>query len=351
MRRVGVTIGKFMPLHKGHELMIEFGAAMMDELQVVVSGNETDLISLTTRYNWVRQFVYEKRLNNVGVHLHIDKSPTPINIDKDGTVLDVDFQYYWANVFTKIDRRITHIVSSDKYGQAIADRMNLEWLPVDPGREMVEISATKIRKDPTKYFKYISDVAKPYYVKKVAIVGPESTGKSTLVKSLGKFLNGSIVHEYGRTVSEAKKNNLNADDFLPIARGQQALIDIAVRNAATPLVVIDTEALTTYLFSKIYLDSPKDIILDFAADQEIDLYVVLAPTVAWVDDGTRVAGNQADREQFFEDLVGLLEHNKRQYIIVDETDYVLRQTQAATGIYNFVNQRLTQTQTECINNM
>jgi HTH-type transcriptional repressor of NAD biosynthesis genes len=342
MRKIGLTIGKFMPLHKGHELMIEFGAAMLDKLTVVVSGKPTDEITVAQRYNWVCEFVSKNDLHNVGVVYHIDESPTPINIDKDGTVLDVDYQFYWANEFYKICPEVTHIVSSDKYGQTMAENMCVKWLPVDPGREMVEISATKIRKDPTKYFSYISDVAKPSYVKKVAIVGPESTGKSTLVKSLGKFLNGSIVHEYGRTVSEAKKNNLDANDFLTIARGQQALIDIAVRNAATPLVVIDTEALTTYLFSKIYLDSPKDIILDFSADQEIDLYVVLAPTVAWVDDGTRVAGNQAEREQFFEDLVGLLEHNKRQYIVVDETDYVLRQTQAATGIYNFVNQRLTQ---------
>jgi HTH-type transcriptional repressor of NAD biosynthesis genes len=331
--------------------MIEFGAAMLDKLTVVVSGKPTDEITVAQRYNWVCEFVEKNNWRNVGVIYHIDKSPTPINIDTDGTVLDVDFQLYWANEFSKMATDATHIVSSDKYGQVIADRMNLKWLPVDPDRENVEISATKIRKNPTKYFKYISDVAKPYYVKKVAIVGPESTGKSTLVKSLGKFLKGSVVHEYGRTISEAKKNDLDLSDFMDITYGQQALIDIAVRNATTPLVITDTEAFTTYLFSKVYLGELKKEILDVAADQEIDLYVVLSPNVNWVDDGTRVLGKQAEREQFFEDIVSLLEHKGANYVVVDADDFVYRHTQAATAIYKFTENILTHPQDECINNM
>lgn len=307
MRNIGITIGKFMPLHKGHELMIELGAALMDELQVVVSGKETDVISLSTRYNWVRQFVSERGLYNVQVHMHNDQSPPPINVDENGTVLDLDFQLYWVYEFMKIDDRITHIVSSDRYGQVLSDRMNLQWMPIDPNREMVKISATKVRENPTKYFQYISDVAKPYYVKKVAVVGPESTGKSTLVKSLGESLNCSTVSEYGRTISEAKKNDLNSDDFMDIMYGQEVLIDIAVRNATTPLVITDTEAITTYLFSKIYLGELDKKILDFAKQQNIDHYIVLAPTVNWVDDGSRVLGDQDEREKFFEEIVDLLE--------------------------------------------
>jgi HTH-type transcriptional repressor of NAD biosynthesis genes len=316
--------------------MIEFGAAMLDKLNVMVSGKLTDEITVAQRYNWVCEFVERNHLKNVRVFYHIDNSPAPVNIDADGTVIDADYQRYWTNELLQIAPDATHIVSSDKYGQAIANLANLEWLPVDPDREMVEISATKIRKNPTKYFNYISDLAKPYYVKTVAIVGPESTGKSTLVKSLGKFLKGSVVHEYGRTISEAKQNNIGFSDFMDIARGQQALIDIAVRQATTPLVITDTEAFTTYLFSKVYLGELEKGILDATMDQKIDLYIVLSPNVNWVDDGTRVLGKQAERKKFFDDIVILLEHKGANYVVVDANDFVCRQAQAAAAICKFM---------------
>jgi len=350
MRKIGLTIGKFMPLHKGHELMIDFGAAMLNEINVMVSGKETDEIPLMTRYDWVR----EKYKDNpkVKVHYHIDNSPTPVNVDKDGTVLDVDFKYYWAHEFQKHARGLTHIVTSDFYGQAMATLMNVEWLPVDPQREMVDISATKIRNDPMRYFNYISDVAKPYFVKKVAIVGPESTGKSTLVKDLALAIALSAkVTEYGRTLSESKRNDLTEDDFMNITQGQQVLIDIAVANTKSMVVISDTEAYTTYLFTKKYLGYFVESIRSQATEQEIDLYIVLAPTVSWVDDGTRVMGDDEERRQFFDKMIELLEEDGKNYVVIDDVSFSDRTDSAFNAFEDFLNQRLTTTQEECINSM
>lgn len=318
--KCGITIGKFMPLHRGHELMIEFGIAMCrDQFDIFVSGNEDDVIPLSVRWEWV-QSKYGC-LPNVYVHEHIDKSPTAINIDENGTVLDPEFQEYWKNEFKRLVPDATHFVSSDMYGKTMAELLDIEWLPVDPKREMVNISATQIRNDPVTFFNYISDVAKPYFVKKIAIVGPESAGKSTMVEELADHFGSETVNEYGRTLSEVKENDLTKEDFFTIMRGQQALIDIAVSKAMSPFVFIDTEAYTTYLFSKIYLDEYADEILEYGHCQEIDHYIVLSPDVEWVDDGTRVLGDQDKREQFYEEIVDILDKQSKSYETVEETDF------------------------------
>ena len=313
---LGITIGKFMPLHKGHELMIEFGIAMCDEFNIIVSGREDDVIPLSTRWNWV--YSQYGHLPNVFVHEHNDESPEPVNVDENGTVLDSEFQEYWKNEFARMVPHATHFISSDMYGKTMAELLGIKWLPVDPKREMVKISGTMIRKDPISHFGMISNAAKSHYARKIAIVGPESSGKSTMIKQLAY---GETVNEYGRIISEVKGNNLTKDDFLDIMNGQQALIDIAVKNSKMPIVLIDTEAYTTYLFSKIYLGEYMPEILEFGHEQDIDHYIVLSPNVDWVDDGTRVLGDQQKREQFFEELVKILQKQKKSFNVVDSSDF------------------------------
>ena len=319
MTKIGVTIGKFMPLHKGHELMLDFGVAMLDKMNIIVSGSESDVIPLMVRYDWVR--AKYKNNPNVTVHYHVDKSPTPINVDENGTVLDMDYQYYWANEFQKMAPKATHVVSSDMYGKTMAELLGIKWLPVDPKREMVNISGTEIRNDPATFFNHISDVAKPYFVKKIAIVGPESSGKSTMIQQLADYFGSEIVNEYGRTLSEVKGNDMTKEDFLDIMNGQQALIDIVSEKAFSNFLFIDTEAYTTYLFSKIYLNEYMDEILEFGHEQDIDHYIVLSPDVEWVDDGTRVLGDQDKRQEFFQQMIGILEKQNKSFAVVETKDY------------------------------
>lgn len=59
-------------------------------------------------------------------------------------------------------------------------------MDVDINRITVPINATVIRQRPLTHWNMISDAAKPYYAKKIAIVGPESVGKTTLTEMLAK---------------------------------------------------------------------------------------------------------------------------------------------------------------------
>lgn len=324
---MGVTIGKFMPLHLGHEFMLTFASQMVDKLIVLVSGNETDEIPLSVRYDWIKRFAVDK---NILVVKHTDNSPTPVNIDKNGTVLDPEFQNYWKTEFSMYAPGATHFISSDMYGKTMADLLGISWIPVDPKREVVNISGTKIRRNPLMHFFYISEIAKPYFVKTVAIVGPESSGKSTLTAMLGSYSSATSVPEYGRTVSEIYPN-LTQEDFDLIFKGQLALIDAAKKSGEAPIIITDTEAYTTALFAE-YYDVYGGEYAEFAKTQAIDLYILLTPEVEWVDDGTRIISSYSERKAFYDKLLSFLVDNNKNFVIVDGSSFEDRHTQAFTAI-------------------
>src|SRR5699024_8158459 len=78
------------------------------------------------------------------------------------------------------------------------NHLQLETILIDPQRHFVDISATKIRENPLYYWDYIPTEVKPFFVRTVAILGGESSGKSTLVNKLANMFNTTSAWEYGR---------------------------------------------------------------------------------------------------------------------------------------------------------
>lgn len=303
-----------MPLHTGHELMLDFGAAMMDEFHIIVSGRNTDVIPVIVRY-----FAVKAKFKNDGhvtVHLHIDYVPEP-EYDENGTAIDESFWNTWINIFKTYVPNVTHFVSSDMYGQEAAKRLGIDWLPVDPNREMINISGTTIRNDLSGFWDYVAPTMKPNLIKKVAVMGPESVGKTTFVESLTDC---SQVIEYGRIISEVEDNKLTEYDFDIIHKGQTTLIQHAVDAAKHRVVVSDTEAYTTYLFGKYYLDVELMDVWEYAQyEQDFDLYILFAPNVPWVNDGTRVVPTNTRRMWFFNKMKEFLKG--KPHIIIDDVNY------------------------------
>lgn len=241
----------------------------------------------------------------------------------------------WCDRFRYYEPELTHVVSSDLYGKVLAEMMGVEWFPVDPDRITVPISGTKIRNDTESNWLYVVPEAKYDWAYKVAIVGAESTGKSTLVKSIQDLVDSQIVPEYGRTLSEAKNNKLIIDDFHQIVKVQRQMMIQAAQ--IWPIVISDTEAIITHLYAPVYLSEVdaarfngyKDI--DYAA-QDVNLYIVMAPTTDWVDDGTRVMGKQTDRENFHQQLVTYLTLKGANLVVIDDNDWYHRTRLALNAI-------------------
>jgi HTH-type transcriptional repressor of NAD biosynthesis genes len=306
MSKIGVTIGKFFPLHKGHELMIEMAASQLDELIVIVSSAENMSpgmgafglpSSIDIRYNIIKQ-KYAGR--NITVLKHIDEIGNPRNVDEHGTATDPDFWDYWLNVFRLLAPDASHFVSSDRYGAKAAELMGLEWFAVDPDRELIDISATRIRANPQKEWKYISREFRPMFIKKVVVVGAESSGKSTLVKDLGKAWNSPAVPEYGRIMTEIVGDRpWEVEDFHNIVLRQQAMNTHAAKESETGIIFIDTEAYTTYLYCMEYLNIESDTLLSLKQREYFNLMVLVPNNIPWVDDGSRIQRDPVKRNNFF----------------------------------------------------
>ena len=351
-KTVGVTVGKFMPLHKGHELMIEMAASQLDELIVIVSSASSTyygmISSLDHRYNIIKE-KYAGR--NITVVKYSDDIGDPIEVDVHGTATDNSFWESWINVFKILAPDATHFVSSDRYGKQAAKRMGITWLAIDPDRELVDISATRIRANPIKEWQYIAKEFRPDYVTTVVVVGPESCGKSTLVKDLGKAWGSPAVPEYGRIMTEIIGDGAwEIEHFYEIVRRQQAMNKIAAQQSTNGLVFIDTEAYTTALYAIEYLNANSETLRSMSSHERFDLVIVVSPNLPWVDDGSRVMPDQDKRKAFFEMMLnrfdlchpyGLMQPlgycpvGKRLYdnaVILCETDRAKRVTIASTKV-------------------
>lgn len=144
MKKVGFTIGKFAPLHKGHQFLIETAMKEMDEFYIVVY--DTDIIknSVEERADWIRK-LYPK------VHIiYAFNSPKQYGLDKESVNIQME---YLSKLIKGIP--VTHFYSSEPYGEKVAEYLNINNRIVDKERIAVPISAKKIRKDSNTNSKYL----------------------------------------------------------------------------------------------------------------------------------------------------------------------------------------------------
>jgi HTH-type transcriptional repressor of NAD biosynthesis genes len=333
MHSVGLTLGKFAPLHGGHELMLSVAADNCDELIVLLDNPTNPFIPYDIRYNWVDDFLRTK----MDIHdftIYPDNGYTSdYTMDEHGTITDEQFWNDWLEQHRDTFKNVDVVFTSDRYGQEIAKHIGATWFPVDPDREVINISATEIRSDVKKNWKYISDHAKPDMGHTVAVVGAESTGKSTMTKLLAGQFGTTYAPEYGRIICEAKPE-LSHKDFSTIYDMQEKFIKYAQVNG-NGVCFTDTEAITTSLFAPIYLDRDHIYGAMRTNRQKIDLYLVLAPTVPMVQDGTRTLTLE-ERQTFHDDLINELKQRNKHYVVIDAVDYADRYWAAHDAVIKYL---------------
>lgn len=129
---------------------------------------------------------------------------------------------------------------------------------------------------------------------RVCFHGAESTGKSVLATKLARELACPLAHEYGREYCEARGIELTMADLLAIAQGQ----DAAMRTACIGdprLVLLDTDPLMTAAWAKMLFG---EVPVELFAYPRAERYLLFAPDVPWVDDGTRFFGSSEARALF-----------------------------------------------------
>ena len=146
MKKIGFTIGKFAPLHKGHQFLIETALKEMDELYVVVYDTNLIKNSVQERADWIK-----KLYPNVKIIYAFD-SPTQYGLDKES----VNIQMEYLSKLIK-DIPVTHFYSSEVYGEKVANYLKIENRIVDLERKNIPINATEIRKNYNENKEYIEN--------------------------------------------------------------------------------------------------------------------------------------------------------------------------------------------------
>lgn len=146
-------------------------------------------------------------------------------------------------------------------------------------------------------------------VKKIVIIGPESTGKSTLCRQLANHYSTKWVPEFARTYLEEHGAAYGYNDLLQIAKGQLALEDEYVeklqisnfkfQNNASQLLFIDTDMYVMKVWCEFVFGKCHDWILEQIVNRKYDLYLLCNVDLPWVKDDLREYPDVKTREKLY----------------------------------------------------
>mgnify|MGYP006281004579 CR=1 FL=1 len=123
-------------------------------------------------------------------------------------------------------------------------------------------------------------------IKRVAITGPESTGKSDLTVRLAEHFRTVWVPEYARMYLEDLNRDYYQEDILLIAQGQKKLSE-EIEPRANRIMFSDTEMLVAKIWSEFKYGSCHPWILWALENQQFDLYLLTNIDLPWRDDPLR----------------------------------------------------------------
>ena len=150
-------------------------------------------------------------------------------------------------------------------------------------------------------------------VMKIAITGPESTGKSWLAEKLASHYGWKLVTEYSRIYFEKREYDYDMTDLNKIAKVQYSLELEALKSEEN--IICDTDILAIKIWSDVEFGATSGYINDLLKKSEYDLVLLSNIDVPWVAD--RFRKNESDRQYIFSLFVNELEKLDSIYYVVE----------------------------------
>lgn len=279
--RVGLIFGKFYPLHSGHIYLIEKALTQVDELHVMLgceANRDKQLFEksrlprqpqVSDRFSWLKD-TFKDRHN---IHIYISDE-TGIN--------------YYPNGWKEWSDSIKHILSENKIEpsvvftsepQDVTEHERYFGCPVvviDANREFVNISATKIRENPYQNWSFIAQAARPFFVKKVAIIGHDKFNelpvKLANIYNTQYVSNGYINYIQREISTLENKRYLSENDYLRIAMLHVERMSKSLENANKLLFTsIDFGTLSNY-YEQIFGKS-NEVLIGLKSSYQFDLII------------------------------------------------------------------------------
>src|SRR5258705_11538319 len=138
-------------------------------------------------------------------------------------------------------------------------------------------------------------------LKKIVIIGPESTGKSTLCEQLALHYKSEWVKEYAREYLLKNGTDYCYDNLLDIAKGQLKSEEEKsnIQHPRSNLLFIDTDMYVMKVWCEFVFNKCHRFILDQIAERKYDLYLLCNVDLPWVKDELREYPDLASRKKLY----------------------------------------------------
>ena len=135
---------------------------------------------------------------------------------------------------------------------------------------------------------------------KVGIIGPESSGKSSLARYLAKRYKGTYVPEYARTYVEHKgSKDVSFDELSEIAHHQIEEIKL-IANSQQLIAFFDTELIVTKVWFDYAFGRVPEWLEEAIRRYPMDVYLLTSPDIPWIPDPARYNGSDEMRQELFQ---------------------------------------------------
>ena len=145
---------------------------------------------------------------------------------------------------------------------------------------------------------------------RIAITGPESSGKSTLCQALSKHYEVEYIPEFARSYLEKNNGVYIQTDLDEIGKGQLDLI----QSSKAEMVISDTDFSVLEIWSQYKYNETSKLIQDLARKKLFDLHILCTPDIPWEEDPLRE--NPDNRDELFELYLNALKKHEKNFTVV-----------------------------------
>ena len=293
MRR-GLTLGKFAPFHRGHQMLVETALAEVDELVVMVYATDVTEVPLQVRAGWIRALYPTVRI--------IEAWDGPDGYGDTPEIRSEQETY----ILKKLGGlRVTHFYSSEFYGDHVSRALDAVDRRIDEERSAVPISGTALRADYFAGREYIAPQVYADLITKACFMGAPSTGKTTLARVMAEQHKTVWMPEYGAEywLEHQVDRRITLEQFEAIAPEHNRREDTLTLESRGYLFC-DTNPITTYVFAKDYHGCAGPVLTRLAreAERRYDLFFLCDTDIPYAETWDR-SGDQK-RKWFQNQIVG-----------------------------------------------
>jgi NadR type nicotinamide-nucleotide adenylyltransferase len=169
-------------------------------------------------------------------------------------------------------------------------------------------------------------------MKKIVVIGPESTGKTTLCEQLAAHYKTSWCPEFAREYLMEKGMDYNYDDLMAIAYGQLELEDMLLLEARNGVYFVDTDMYVMKVWCEVVFEKCHSWILKQIATRRYDLYLLCNTELPWVADELREYPDLLTRQKLFHMYKDIVVNSGTPWVEITSATHVQRLQVAVTVI-------------------